>query len=381
MRIIPVNGAIKDYDWGNTDYIFSLTGERRYEKQAELWFGTHPSGEAVTGDGRKLSEVLTADDLGGRAKLPLLFKVLAIEEPLSLQCHPGKAEAVEGWRREEEARKKGGAVNYMDDNDKPEIICALTPITAMCGFRDLEEAKKDLSSLLGPLWDKWLAPKAADIKGLFMGLYDLPGEARKEIIAEFKKALEALPEGEWDGEYLTKKGIALEAERVHEGDIGCLFPYILNVLRVAPGEGLFLKPDTIHAYCRGNGVELMNASDNVLRCGLTTKRMDLAELSRILIFESEDAKLTDTEILPDGRKLFRTPTPDFRLVEAKTGSYGLKGGVPAFVLQVEGSSVFEDGTESFTLEKGKCAFVSARQGAMQLKTEGLAYFAEVPELK
>ena len=116
MDIRKIKGTVKDYAWGNDDFIPSLVGGYTGEPHASI-----------------LGE---RDYERFHGQLPLLFKVLAIASPLSLQCHPDKIQAEDGWRREEEKRKRGEEVNYQDDNQKAEVIAALSPITAMCGFRD-----------------------------------------------------------------------------------------------------------------------------------------------------------------------------------------------------------------------------------------------------
>ena len=134
MDIRKIKGKVKDYAWGNDDFIPSLIGGFTGKPQAELWFGTHPSGESCTEDGIPLSKLIAEDRsiLGEEAygrfsgKLPLLFKVLAIAKPLSLQCHPDKKQAEEGWERETEYRKAGQLVSYQDRNMKSEMIIIFT---------------------------------------------------------------------------------------------------------------------------------------------------------------------------------------------------------------------------------------------------------------
>ena len=62
-------------------------------------------------------------------------------------------------------------------------------------------------------------------------------------------------------------------------------PLLLHVVRLAPGEAVHLPAGNLHAYLSGAGVELMAASDNVLRGGLTPKHVDVDELLAVLRFE------------------------------------------------------------------------------------------------
>ena len=218
MDIRKIRGVVKDYAWGNSDFIPSLIGGYTGRPQAELWLGTHPSGDAsVEGDGT-LSALVMNDkaylgekgwnEYGG--KLPLLMKVLAIAKPLSLQCHPDKVQAERGWKREEDARKRGEAVSYQDDNEKCEMIAALSPITAMCGFRDLEVIKADLAAAVPAAYGRTLKSLAVDIEMLFMSLFSLPDEEKEAILSELRASLEASAEPSWEGLFITRKGISLE---------------------------------------------------------------------------------------------------------------------------------------------------------------------------
>ena len=51
---------------------------------------------------------------------------------------------------------------------------------------------------------------------------------------------------------------------------------------LAPGEGLFVGTGVLHTYLGGVGLEVMGASDNVMRGGLTPKHVDVDELVKVL---------------------------------------------------------------------------------------------------
>src|SRR5699024_7728912 len=71
-------------------------------------------------------------------QLPFLLKILAVEEPLSMQAHPSQRQAAEGYAREEDAGIARDAAhrNYPDPTAKPELVCALTEFHALAGFRN-----------------------------------------------------------------------------------------------------------------------------------------------------------------------------------------------------------------------------------------------------
>jgi len=88
---------------------------------------------------------------------------------------------------------------------------------------------------------------------------------------------------------------------------------LLNYVRLQPGEALFLGAGIPHAYLNGLGVEIMANSDNVLRCGLTPKHVDVPELLRIVRFEASDPGVLRPEASPDGEEVYETPIDEFRL--------------------------------------------------------------------
>ena len=387
MDIRKIRGTVKDYAWGNDDFIPSLVGGYTGEPQAELWFGTHPSGESCTEDGKRLSELIASDRsiLGERdyerfgGRLPLLFKVLAIASPLSLQCHPDKAQAEDGWRREAEKREKGEAVDYQDDNQKAEIIAALSPITAMCGFRDIEITKADFAAIMPVSYAGILKDISGDIRSLFLGLYALSEEKRISILSEFSSSLAASGDDSWSGLFLTRKGIAEKCLKEYPGDIGAIFPYMMNIVNLQIGEALYLRPDTLHAYVLGNGVELMDASDNVLRGGLTKKRIDLEELERIMSFNPSAASKAPISRTGSGRVSYECPSESFVLRRASSGSYEVRGGRLSLALVTEGTARFSYRGEGLRLEKGECALIPASAAPYGINIRGTVFFAEIPD--
>ncbi len=305
MDIFRIHGVIKNYDWGTEDYLsdlLSLSADGR--PRAEYWMGTHPSGEAEDDEGEKLS-------VKAGCSLPFLFKVLSIASPLSLQCHPTRKMAEEGWRRERKAREEGRSVNYTDDNEKAEILSAVTPVTALSGFRDEAEIKDALCSFIPHSYERYLSDFSG-IRSLFYGLHACDEGTRREILSE-------LAEHVTGGEnislkpFLTREDIIRETLLKYPMDIGSLFPLLMNVVHLSPFEALYLEPGTLHAYVRGNGIELMSASDNVLRGGLTKKRVDVDELGRIMHFFPSHAGKVQTEE-KDGAIYYVTPSESFTLI-------------------------------------------------------------------
>lgn len=247
---LVITGPVQHYAWGDPTFLPELLGaEPDGRPWAELWLGTHPSGPATLADGRPLADV-TGD-------LPYLLKVLAAAEPLSLQVHPTAEQAVDGYAR--------GV--YPDDRAKPELLVALTPFEAFCGLRPVD-ATLDLLSHLGAhdladhLGTNGVATTVTD---LYRSRFD-PGSTIAACSAG------DLPEAVW---------VRRLAER-YPGDPSVAVTLLLNHVALQPGEALHLTAGNLHAYLSGAGVELMGASDNVVRGGFTAKHVDVDELLRIL---------------------------------------------------------------------------------------------------
>lgn len=414
MDIVKITPKIKDYDWGNINFIPSLLGLPADGKpKAEVWFGAHPAGEATVpqyGDmplGQFLSE--HADSYLGEkhlerfgAVLPLLFKVLAIDKPLSIQCHPSTAQAEEGFA--EELPLHGTLPhdqwNYKDPNRKAEVIYALTPITAMCAFRPLSQIDASLRLLLPKSYAKYFpeifleAPRAIAsndasacdglLSPLFEILYTLDDDALAECIAEYLQNLhshEELPLATPDGRFLEPKGIVLSCAAEYPEDPGLFCPFLLNVMHLEPGEALYLQPKTLHAYVYGNGIELMSASDNVLRGGLTHKKVDVPELMKVLQIESLVPVRTPSVVGAFGRKYILTPTEEFVLITMDSGYYDVSDRSSIeLMLCTEGQATITVADDVFKLKKGECCVIGASVAGYGLEVQegGVVFSASVP---
>ena len=384
MSIRKIKGIIKNYAWGNSDFIPSLIGGYTGEPQAELWLGAHHLGDADA-EGVPLSclvyndkSYLGADWRRFNGKLPFLMKVLAIEKPLSIQCHPNKKQAHAGWNRENEARLKGDTVSYMDDNEKSEMILAITPITALCGFRTLEKIMSDLAFMIPKSYQKYLKNHFSDIKNLFSLLFLLRQEEIIEILDELYNVLSSSDSQSWEGFFLTRKGITLLSLNEYGYDIGCIFPYLMNVVHLDKDEVMAIKPGTLHAYIYGNGVEVMNNSDNVLRCALTKKRVDVPELMNIVGFFPMNVEKCTAVIDPFGRLLFPSPSPDFQLLVLKVGDYHIKGTSCCILFVIEGYAIFNQKGESVTVKTGDAVIIHFDE-EYEISVHGKVSIVEIPK--
>jgi mannose-6-phosphate isomerase len=298
-RIRRLRNPIRNYAWGSHTAIAELLGDASpsEQPQAELWIGAHPSAPSwvETEEGEIPLDAYIARDpvavlgagvaarFGG--KLPFLMKILAAERPLSLQAHPNLEQARAGFARENAAGIPLDAPErcYKDANHKPELICALTPFHALCGFRSVAEIAKDFESLavreIVPSHFGLRRDFGCDALASFVTcLMTLCAARRVAVVAAARDV--AAVRGESEPAWFWVDRLAQE----YPDDVGALAPLLLNLVELRPGEALFLPAGRLHSYLRGVGVELMSNSDNVLRGGLTKKHVDPEELLAVLNF-------------------------------------------------------------------------------------------------
>ncbi|CAL9480757.1 Mannose-6-phosphate isomerase [Streptomyces sp. enrichment culture] len=365
-----LDNTIRPYAWGSTTAIPRLLGtEPTGEPQAEMWMGAHPGAPSRTPRGT-LVEVIDADpekELGAASvakfgpRLPFLLKLLAAGAPLSLQVHPDLDQAREGHADEERRGIPLDAPhrNYKDTNHKPELVCALTEFDGLCGFRDPLRAAELLDGLgvdsLKPYVDLLHAhPAEAALREVLTAILGADPDEMAHTVTEAAAACDRL-----GGAYAPYADIAHH----HPGDPGVIAAMLLNHVRLQPGEALFLGAGVPHAYLNGLGVEIMANSDNVLRCGLTPKHVDVPELLRVVRFEAGDPGVLRPEAGPDGEELYETPIDEFRLsryVLPEGGTtHDLTLGTPQILLCTAGS-VRAGGHE---LSPGASVFVPAGERA------------------
>ncbi|SBT54750.1 mannose-6-phosphate isomerase, class I [Micromonospora narathiwatensis] len=375
-----LQGRIRDYAWGSRTAIARLQGRPVPSDgpEAELWLGAHPGAPAtVDRDGSpvSLTELLTAEPdhwLGERLvgrfgiRLPFLLKVLAADAPLSLQAHPDAEQARVGHAADADR------VNYVDPYHKPELLVALSEFDALCGFRDPAESAAAIDAFGVPA----LGPVVAALRGGPAGLREAvrlllswPAAERSGLVADVLAAEAAGPDA------ALARGLAVD----YPADPGVLVALLLHHVRLAPGEAIWMPAGNLHAYLRGTGVEIMAASDNVLRGGLTPKRVDVDELLRVLRFEVLDEPVVAPVPVGPGVVTWPVPVDDFALhrVELAAGGPGVRLALPGprVVLCRVGGLTVDDGVGTVTLAPGQAAVGAASAGPLVIGGEGEAYVA------
>ncbi|MFA1538680.1 mannose-6-phosphate isomerase, class I [Actinomadura monticuli] len=362
---LPLSTVIRPYEWGSRTALPELLGaEPTGRPQAELWAGAHPAAPSSV-DGTPLDALIERDPAGmlGAASiarfgptLPYLLKVLAVEKPLSLQVHPTTAQAEAGFAAEE---ARGIPIDdrvrtYKDPFHKPEMVCALTAFHGLCGFREPRETAALLDGLGVPGLRPWATALRTEppAKALRTVLTQMLDESSRPVLAAVEPAL---------------TGVYAGIARAHPGDQGVLAALLLNHVELEPGEALFLDAGVPHSYLGGLAIEVMANSDNVLRCGLTGKHVDVPELMRVVEF----APSAPARVEPAGNQ-YRSAAAEFTLVrhDLTDDPDELPAGLPQTLLCLEGEARL---TPDLTLGRGEAAFIPAGAPATHLTGKGTLY--------
>lgn len=381
---VRIGNTPRDYAWGSTTAIAHLLGTTPSgAPEAELWLGAHPGSPA---------RVLDPEEAGGAAdlahwsetagKLPYLLKVLAAAGPLSLQAHPSSAQARAGFEREnaEGLAPDSPERNYKDPFHKPEMIFALSdPFDALCGFREPADSRAALERLAGG--DPAVAAFAATLDGDPQQALRSATEWLLGGAPEVAAVVDAVVEAARTAEGVDADTVRMLAE-AFPGDPGIVLALLLNRVALRPGDALYLPAGNIHAYLRGLGVELMAASDNVLRGGLTPKRIDVPELVSILDFAPFAVTPMVRERPAPGVEEFVPDVPDFRLARVEVG-----GDVPSTTVELPGTAIalctagdveLRGATGSVRLSRGEAAVVTADEGTLTVYAGAGTLFLATP---
>jgi mannose-6-phosphate isomerase len=318
-------------------------------------------------------------------QLPYLFKVLAADAPLSIQAHPNTEQAAAGFARENDLGIPidDSLRNYRDEHHKPECICALTPFWCLCGFRRIPEILSMLKgacpqTLHQELHRLEMRPYTDGLRSLFQSMMTLEIKNVSIVIQEAMAHADVLREEDEVFHWMVK------LEAAYPADIGVVFPAVLNLICLQPGEAMFLSSGELHAYLHGVGIELMANSDNVLRGGLTPKHVDVPELMHVLTFQEKAIDILRPEAYRQHEKLYRTPADEFALsvITLKQGdTYKSPTQRSAEIMLVTEGRVEicdEDREQRIEMKKGVSVIVPAAVPQYRMKGEGVVYKAAVP---
>lgn len=382
--LVAISNTPRDYAWGSPTLIADLEGrEPTGAPEAEVWFGDHPGSPAVVHDGsdRTLDAWLpaVAEDLDVPAKLPYLLKLLAAGAPLSIQVHPSKEQAVEGFAREEAegVPRDAGSRNYKDDNHKPEVIVALSEeFTALAGLREISRTRALVDALGdGPAVAALRAHLSADdaAEALRATIGWLLGEADAAEIAQIVDAAASAESAEFAAELELTRSL----RTAYPADPGIVVALLMNLVNLRRGEAIFVPAGVLHAYVAGLGVEIMAASDNVLRGGLTPKHIDVAELLALVDFRPAEPPFLRPTATGEDAEVFAPGISDFALGHLTAGegsSLDLRG--VAIALGVAGSTTLTGASGAVvTLAAGEAALVTPDESPLESDGAGEVFVA------
>ncbi|MDY0909015.1 mannose-6-phosphate isomerase, class I [Microbacterium sp. CFBP9034] len=379
--LVPLTNDPRDYAWGSATLIAQLEGrEPSGRPEAEVWFGDHPGDPSETPDGRTLDAWLADEGraTGSPAQLPYLLKLLAAASALSIQAHPSKRQAEAGFAREEAAGipRDAGERTYRDDNHKPELIVAVSDeFRALAGLRDLPATRRLVGGLgpgAGPLAERL---EGADASAASVIGWVLSAEASDDVAAVIAAARAASSD-----EFAPELELVRTLDEQFPGDPGIVVALLMNLVTLRRGEGLFVPAGVLHAYLSGLGVELMAASDNVLRGGLTPKHIDVAELLSVLdATPGRQPVVRPREVAP-GVHRFDVPVADFaldRVTVARGAVSDVRLSGPAIALATAGQLALTGSRSGVrvSLVPGEAVFVSPDEASLRIEGDGELFLA------
>ncbi|MFD6165103.1 mannose-6-phosphate isomerase, class I [Oerskovia sp. NPDC060287] len=397
-----LENTVQHYDWGSPTAIPGLLGvEPDGRPAAELWLGAHGSAPSTvsTADGTVPLDTLIhqyPDVLLGRRtveafgpRLPFLLKALAAQRALSLQVHPKPHVARAGFNRENVAGlpRSSPERTFHDDQHKPEMVVALTQFDGLAGFRQPRVILDLLDGLNGDLVTSIRSSLRSDPSPLGLRTafeHSLSARHDPGLSADLERTTADIRERVENGSSWSRAdSTALALSEQHPGDPGAISSLMLNRVTLDPGESIFVPAGEIHAYLSGFCIEVMASSDNVVRAGLTSKRMDLDALMQCTSFEARPPAAPQITVSGAQGEIrtYRAPVPEFALVMAEPTvlrPVELPTEGPRIVLCLDGDLQVTCDTGEERIIRGQSIFVPHASGALTVSGTGQIVCAYVP---
>lgn len=366
--LLAISNVPRDYAWGSTTLLADLEDRAASAvPEAEVWFGDHPGDPSDLATGGTLADVT-----GG--SLPYLLKLLAAADPLSIQVHPTRDQAAAGFAREKDLAADDPSRNYRDANHKPELIVALRDgFLALGGLRPVNDTLRLLDAFgADPAVAQlrtWLSADGDVLRDTIGRL--LRGEAA-DVVDGVIAALETARSEEFEGVLAAVRDIA----RRNPGDAGVVVALLMNLIELRRGEAIFLRAGLLHAYVSGIGVEIMAASDNVLRGGLTPKHIDVPELLSVLDSAPGEVPVHRPDL---GAAVAEYPVPvaDFSLRRVRIADeVAVDVDGPSIVLATSGDVRVASATGGLVVPVGTAVFASDDESSLLFSGAGEAFIAQ-----
>lgn len=428
-----MNGE-KGYYWGDTKFIPKLLNFKNPDKKpfAELWIGAHKNAPAKTIINNSEINLFDLINIAGKKilgekaykkfgnNLPFLLKLLSSAHPLSIQAHPNKKQAENGWKRE-----NGKGPNYKDANHKPELISAITDFWALIGFRNINDIIKQFEKLnikefspaLNKLKSDVKSNKKESLKTFYASIMNIHQNKKNKIIKKvlFRSKIKFLffiiffsfikKHYKFSREYWiikAEKSLKLaikkdilngkiiineKNEKTKKALYGLINIYLLNLIHLNPGQAVFLPAGELHSYLKGTGIEIMGNSDNVLRGGLTHKHIDMDELLKILTFKSRIPEIINPIKKSETEKFYKTPVDEFELSTIKLFNNNIyknstNHNAEAFLVLKGSCEVIDSKNNSLHVSKGDTFFIPSIIGKYTIKPKSnyvKLYKAGIPQ--
>src|SRR5450432_979319 len=390
-KVFRLTGKIQHYQWGGFEYIPALLGisNNNHQPFAEYWLGAHESAPAQVENNEDLNQFINKmpERLGNKTRLsfgrlPYLLKVLDVKDMLSIQVHPNKKAAVQEFVDENKTGKPLNAPdrNYKDDNHKPELMTALGEFWLLHGFQNPQQLIETIKGV--PEFDFMLAVfEKNNYKALYELLMTMDQPGVNKVLKPLLDRIIPLYKSnqlQKDGPDFWAARAALTFDEADKIDRGIFSIYLFNIVHLKKDEAVFPDAGLLHAYLQGQNVEIMANSDNVLRGGLTPKRIDVKELMKHVIFEPVTPNIIYGKPLNTNEAVFKTPAPDFelsRIVMSANETYQLNISSADIFLILEGT--IEANDQQF--KRGE-AFLAVNNTVVNMKALSGAeiYHASVP---
>lgn len=400
MRLARLNGTVKHYAWGGYSFIPGMLNISNDAKEpfAEYWMGVHMQAdckiEMANGKEKLLRDRINEDHIASLGEyvykrfgnMPYLLKALDVKDMLSIQVHPSKAEAEKDFATENAAGipLDSPKRNYKDDNHKPELMVAMGEFWLLHGFKSAKEIEYTLLNVV-ELRELLPVYNQSGYAGLYKYIMEMPQQEVNRILEPLiDHVVQEYNNGNIDKEdedfWAARAAITFNGQP--NIDRGIFSIYLFNLVKLNKGEAIFQDAGVPHAYLEGQNIEIMANSDNVLRGGLTSKHIDVAELLKHVKYEATRPEILKGEKIGD-EIVYKTHAPDFEL-----GCFHIKSGndisfVPStaeIFLLAEGRVIADNGQEKVELKKGMPSAIAFPRETITLNAteNSLIFRASVP---